>query len=136
MRKTIYSKDEKKGKWVQKVFDTDKSVFICHSPQGDLYKKKTVNEYFTWKRGEDKPVIVSWAEANNLVRNYGTREQHLELFTLYKTSTNEHDGKYTSINLDSYHKVKAERNASRLGLNLTTYIKRLIDQDDANRNYQ
>ena len=135
MRKIVYSRDPKDGKWKGRIYDTNKSTFICHTPQGDLYKKKNWNEYFTWKSGDDKPISVSWAEANNLVRTYGTREQHLKLFTVYNTSTNPDEKTSLHIKLDSYHKIKAERNASRLNMPVRAYICRLIDNDDANNNY-
>ncbi len=134
MRKTVYSRDPKDGKWKGKVYDTETSTFICHTPQGNLYKKRGCNEFFTWKTGDDKPVVVSWADANNLVRTYGTREQHLQIFTTYNASDSVKLGTPTSVMIDEYHAVKARRNASRLNLSIRKYIYRLIDKDDSNNN--
>lgn len=134
MRKIVYSRDPKDGKWKGKVFDTDKSIFVCHTPQGDLYKKKFYNEFFTWKNGDEKPIVVSWADANELVRVHGTREQHLNMFTTYGASTSATKNTM-QIELDEYHAIKAKRNASRLNLTVRKYVCRLIDKDDANNNY-
>ena len=118
-----------------KIYDTDTSQFVCHTPQGDLYKKRSSLEFFVWKTGDRDPVTVSWPDANNLVKTYGTREQYIAMFTAYDKSTDPHKGSSTQVRLSSYHRIKATRNAQRLGLSLKAYIERLIDRDDANHNY-
>ena len=136
MRKLIYYQDEETKKWKYKVFDTDKSTFLCHTPQGDLFQKRgSSKDFFTWKSKDEDPVTVSWAEANSLVKTYGSRELHLSLFTTWGTSTDQKDGKSTQVRLDSYHRLKAQRNADRLKLSMQGYIYRLIDKDDASNNW-
>ena len=134
MRKRIFYKDPATKKRFSRVFDTEKSAFICRTPQGKLYKKKTSHDFFLWKDDND-PITVSWADANALVSQYGTREQHLDMFTVHRKSTTPKTKGRLNIALGDYHKIKAQRNASRLGLSVRAYICRLIDKDDASHNF-
>ena len=135
MRRVYDSIDPKTKKRKQKVFDTDKSIYLCNTPDGKLYRKKNKVEFFIWKDGTNNPYIVSWADANNYVKTYGTREQYIQLFTAFDKSTTWNKGKGTNINIDAYHRIKVERNAERLHLSMQAYIYRLIDRDDDNHNY-
>lgn len=135
MRKVYNYRDPKTKKMVRKTYDTDKAQKLCDTPQGALYKKKTSPEFFTWKTGEPDPVSVSWADANNLVKTYGTREMHLRMFTAYGASTNPDAEGSWHVKLDQYHKIKAQRNAARLNLSIREYVCRLIDRDDDNHNF-
>lgn len=139
MRQRIYYRDEKDGKWKSKIYDTDKSKFLCDTPFGKLFQKNgRSKEFFFYNtEGASKGHIesITWSEASNIVNTYGTREQWIKEFTAMEKSTNSNDGGSTQIRLDSYHRIKAMRNADRLGLGITEYIKRLIDRDDNNRNY-
>ena len=134
MRKVIYTYHKDTKKYTNKVYDTEKATFICNTPQGNLYKKRGSSQaFFIW--GKDDPYEIEWADANNLVKTYGTREQHINLFTTFGASKDQRDGGVTSVNIDSYHRLKAWRNAQRLHLSLQAYIYRLIDKDDSNNNY-
>jgi len=136
MRKVVYTYHKETKKYTNKVYDTDKSTFLCHTPDGDLYRKRgSSREFYIWKDANSNPYTISWAEANNLVKTYGTRELHLQLFTTYGKSEDTRDGGTSTIRMDSYHRIKAERNAERLHLSLQSYIYRLIDKDDSNNNY-
>ena len=135
MKKTVYYQDKKTKQWKRKIYDTDKSVFLCPTPQGNLYKKKTSAEFYTWKNESENPVTVSWADANNLVKTYGPRDLHLKMFTAYQASTNSEDGGTLGITIDAYHKIKAQRNAAAHNISVREYICRLIDKDDDSHNF-
>lgn len=121
-------------------FNNEKSELICTTPEGTLYRKTSNSRKFYLYnfRGEtnkEKYKVISWSEASNLVRTYGTSEQWMQLFTvLDKSSSTKKSGK-SSIDLDPYHRIKVQRNADRLGISMTEYVLRLIDKDDNNRNY-
>ena len=122
-----------------KYYNLERSELICKTPDGILYRKFGPGRAFflynqNGKVNKEKFIDVSWAEANNIVKTYGTREQHLDIFTAYSASTDWHDGKSTSLRLDEYHRIKAQRNADRRKMNLTQYIKFLIDKDDESQN--
>ena len=125
------------GKW----YNPDKSILICETPKGTLYKKKSgkgAGFFLFNKDGETnnkKFTDVSWAEANNMTKTYGTREMVDKYFSLFEKSTNPRSGKYTSINLDEYHALKVLRNAEAHNMSMTTYIKYLIDKEDEQNNY-
>jgi len=121
-----------------KHYNPEKSDLICKTPDGILYQKRgRGKEFYLYnekgKTNKEKVTPVSWSEANNLTKTYGTREQHLEMFTLYKSKEGSKTG--ATLRLDEYHRIKMIRNADRLGLTMTEYIYRLIDRDDNNRNY-
>lgn len=135
MRKCVYYQDEKDKKWKRKIYDTEKSMFICHTPQGDLYKKRGSSQSFYVWGTDGVPQDITWADANNLTKTFGDRDTHLKLFTTLRASTDQRDGNTTQVRIDSYHRIKAWRNAERLNLSLQGYIYRLIDRDDDNHNY-
>lgn len=122
-----------------KEYNPEKAMMICSTPTGTLYRKTgRSKEFFLYnpngKTSKEKITSVSWPDANNLVKTYGTRDQWMELFTTYGKSTGA-TGNTNRVSLDDYHYLKAIRNADRLNLSVKEYICRLIDKDDNNRNY-
>lgn len=123
-----------------KHYNPDKSEKICDTPHGTLFRKRgRGNEFYLYNSGgstaKEKITVVSWADANNLTKTYGSRDLWIKYFTTYGKETNPREGGSTAFSLDAYYKVKAQRNASIKGMNMTEYIKYLIDKDDANNNY-
>ena len=123
-----------------KKYNIPKSILICETPQGTLYKKNgRGRDFFLYNKdgkvNREKFIDVTWAEANNLTRTYGTREMQEKYFTLYEKSDTTHKGSTATIRLDEYHAVKAFRNAQIKGMPMSTYIKMLIDKDDEMNNY-
>ena len=121
-------------------FNNEKSELICTTPNGTLYRKISSSRKFylynpRGKTNKEKYTTISWSEASNLVRTYGTSEQWMKTFTVLDKSTNTKAEGRVSIMLDPYHRIKVQRNADRLGLSMTEYVLRLIDRDDDNRNY-
>ena len=121
-------------------FNNDKSELICTTPEGTLFRKKSNSRKFYLynshgKTNKEKYTEITWSEASNLVRTYGTSEQWMNLFTVLDKSTKTNSGEKSPIYLDAYHRIKVQRNADRLGISMTEYVKRLIDRDDNNRNY-
>ena len=131
-----------KGRIGTKNYNTDTSDKVCNTPRGVLYHKRSRSqEFFLFKSDgattRERFIDVTWPEANDLVKQYGSREQHIELFTIVGASkTASSTGHRTRVNLDDYHYIKATRNASRLGISVGDYIRRLIDKDDANNNWR
>ena len=123
------------GKQIFKQYDTDKSLFICHTPDGDLYKKKVRLEYFIYNSSgktldEKIKRDILWKDAEKLCRQYGTKETYDQLFTIRKKSTNAHTGPHSTINLDDRTRIMAHRAACNLGMNLTEFVRFLIQKWD------
>jgi len=121
-----------------KRYNSDTATKICETPHGTLYRKQRKSqEFFLYhpqgKTPREKITSVQWADANALVKTYGTRDQWMELFTTFKAETGANE-QCRRMYFDPYHYVKAARNADRLGLSVKQYIDRLIDKDDANNN--
>ena len=124
------------GKW----YNPDKSTLICETPKGKLFRKKGSSiEFFLYnpdgETARQKFKSVPWADANNLVKTYATRDVHLKYFSTTDKATDMHKGGATAVYLDAYHRIKAQRNAEAHHMNVTQYIKYLIDRDDKNNNY-
>ena len=71
-----------------KVYDTDKSERICHVPGNQneaktLYKKKGTISFFTVVDRWNIVQPVTWNEAKEMIRQYGTREQYNKYFTFH-----------------------------------------------------
>ena len=112
---------------------------ICNTPNGILYRKNgRSKEFYLYnpkgKTNKEKITSVGWADASNLVKTYGTRDQWIEYFTTYRKSTGVKVNE-NRVSIDDYHYIKAVRNADRLKLSVKDYICRLIDKDDSNNNY-
>jgi len=123
-----------------KKYNNEKSELLCTTPDGTLFRKTGANrEFYLYnsrgKTNKEKYTPISWSEASNYTKTYGTKEQWIKMFTAMDKSTNPNSGGKSPVYLDSYHRIKAQRNADRLGLSMTEYVKRLIDRDDNNRNY-
>lgn len=121
-------------------YNNEKSELICTTPEGTLYRKSSNGRKFylydfRGKTNKEKYKTISWSDASNLVRTYGTSEQWMKLFTVLDKSKKTNSGEKSPVYLDAYHRIKAQRNADRLGLSMAEYVKRLIDRDDNNRNY-
>lgn len=121
-------------------FNTAKSTLLCQTPDGTLYQKRgSSREFYLYNaNGETnakKYVPVSWSDASNYVKTYGTKQQWIDKFTVMDKDTGTKNSGKTMYDLDPYHRLKAQRNADRLGMTVTGYIKYLIDRDDDNRNY-
>ena len=115
------------------------SELICDTPQGVLYRKKGRSKDFylynsKGRLNREKYIRISWPDANNLVKTYGSRDQWAEMFTTWGKSTGG-DNSSSCVHIDDYHYLKAIRNADRLHLSVKEYICRLIDKDDSNNNY-
>ena len=63
-----------------KVYDTSTSEFICHTPQGALYRKSSTLKFYLVSRNEQNVTPISWKEAESLIWEYGTRMQYDKLF--------------------------------------------------------
>ena len=122
-----------------KEYNPDTSQFICDVPGGALMRKvRKSKEFYIYNAhaATNKEMItpVSWPDANNYVKTYGSKEQWIELFTAYGKSTGV-VGNENRVSLDDYHYLKALRNADRFKISVKEYICRLIDKDDHNNNY-
>ena len=123
-----------------KMYNVEKSIYLCDTPQGTLYKKKgRATDFYLYnpdgKTNREKYVIVSWADANNLTKTYGDRDVHLQWFSTVDKSTDPSKTGNSVIRLDDYHRMKVMRNADKLGISMREYVMRLIDKDDEQNNY-
>lgn len=139
MRITIAYRDPVSKKPTSRVYDTDKSKFICNTPFGVLYQKRgqSIQFWLYHSRAKTKKEMVeevTWHDASNLVREFGTRDQYHELFLARKQSKSPEDG-FSHVRLPYFYRMKAQRNASRRKMNVTQYVKFLIDKDDSQNNY-
>ena len=125
-----------RGKKAYKKYDVDKSILICKSPQGMLYKKRTRTlEFFLYhpegKTNKDKITMnVPWDEAAKICYQYGTKEDYTLYFTMRKKSTSVKHAPHTSVTLDSRSRIMAQRGASRRNMNVTEFIRFLIQKYD------
>lgn len=118
-----------------KTYNPDTSILICETPQGKLFKKKGSSFGFFLYNPEGETVAkkitpLTWADANNIVKTYAPRDVHLKYFSTVDKETDQNKGKKTGYFLDEYHRIKAQRNAEAHRMNVTQYIKFLIDKDD------
>lgn len=122
-----------------KHYIPSKSLIICETPNGTLYRKKSGSTEFYLFRAEgetarQKITPLTWAEANNLTKTYAPREVHLKYFSTYGKETDQNKDSQT-FSIDRYHVIKLQRNADAHHMRMTEYIKYLIDRDDKNNNY-
>ena len=63
-----------------KVYDTSTSERICQTPFGYLYRKNSTLSFYLVSRNELNITPLKWIEAEQLIRNHGTRKQYEQLF--------------------------------------------------------
>lgn len=129
------------GNWhkTTHTFNTDKSTFICNTPDGRLYKKGGRRPgYFLYrdqaKTNREHITVLSWKEANQYCRTYGTKLLHQKYFSVNGKS--DHVTHNRSIYLSPKDWVKVERNANFLKMNTAEFIRYLINKYDSGRSYQ
>ena len=136
MPKITFEVKSYRGKKSQKIYNLDTAILICKTPEGILYKKKAGTlEFFLYhpqeKKNKDKITMnVPWDKAANLCRSYAPRDVYENLFTLRNKSTNKHSGPHQCVVLDDRTRVMAMRNASMRGMNVTQFIRYLIQNYD------
>ena len=123
------------GKQANKVYDTDKSVLICQTPKGYLYKKKNYLEFYLYRpngKTFDEKITrdLPWEEAGQLCHQFGTKQMYDALFTVRKKSTNSRTGPHRTIILDDRTRIMAMRQAYRLHMSLTEFVRFLIQKWD------
>lgn len=123
------------GKQANRVYDTDKSMLICQTPKGYLYKKKSHLEFFLYRSSGktfDEKITreLPWEEASKLCREYAPKEVYDSLFTVLKKSTNARTGPHRMITLDDRTRVMAMRQAYKLHMSLTDFVRFLIQKWD------
>ena len=116
-------------------YDPDKAIFICHTPDGDLYKKKNFLEFYLYhpngKTNKEKITMdLPWETARQYTLKYGTKDMHDKLFTVWKKSTNSHTGPHSTINLDDRTRTMALRQAYKLHMSLAEFVRMLIQKYD------
>lgn len=114
-----------------RIYDSEKSKEICNTPHGVLFRKRS-GEFWLYNKSKAEVKPMSWVEANDLIKQYGTREQYLDIFTLYGGRKGGNPG---HIFIDGKHMLRARRNADKHRMSVTTYINYLIDRDDNSHNY-
>ena len=131
-----YDKDLKHG--VVRHYDTDKSTVVCSVPNGKLMKKPRKTAFFIYnaqgKTNQEKIRELSYDEAKDMIRTWGTMEQYRKYFTVLRPDGTFDDRK-THIMLDEYHRIKLIRNAAILNMSMSQFVEYLIDRYDDNRNH-
>lgn len=128
----------KKNKYIHRMYNTDTSVLICHTPKGDMLMKKKTGEFYIYnpkgKGKYDKIIPLSWNDAKDTVKQYGTLEDFRKYFTLYDKDGRCQKDLDMHLIISPKTLLKARRNAYILGMPLTKFIRHLIDRYDAGNN--
>ena len=129
---TDYYPEKKRG--YTREYDTDKAKFICQTPEGRLLKKpRKCNFYLYNPKGKTKKEQIRellYHEAKELIRQYGTKEQYCEYFSVYDAHGNFKTQKHTTITIDESHRIKLFRNASLYSMGMSEFVCYLIDKHD------
>ena len=142
IRVSYYDKSRKRE--FSRIYNTDTAAFICQTPRGKVYKKpRKCNFYLYNPQGQtnkEKITELPYNEAKELIRQYGTKEQFCEYFSVLNA-----DGSFKStdkkafIYIDPIHRVKLFRTASLLSMTPSQCVQYLIDKYDDmrifNRNF-
>lgn len=108
-----------------KLYDTDKSEFICESAYGQIYRKKTgLGEYFACK---DETIIALEFEAAREIVKSNDSDAYEKLFVLRGKDTSK---KIITISMSDYDKMRLRRLSARRKMSMSEYIAWLIDQDE------
>ena len=129
----LYGYDKRRKQKYKRIYDTDASTFICQVPGGRLMKKPRKFNFYIYnplgKTKQEKVREIDYAEARELVRTYGTKEQYCEHFSVLNP-----DGTYKNkrfyLNIDEPHRLRLARNASALAMGLSECMMYLIDKYD------
>lgn len=122
----------KDGKMRTKRYNTDTAELLCNTPKGKLFLRRGRNfEIFLYdqnqKKTRDKITVVTWDEAKELVRTYGTRDMFHKYFAVVDSDAVLH------FFLKGRYAVKTRRNAMKKNMNATQFVKWLVDKYDKHR---
>ena len=133
---TLYKYDPNRKRYCPSIFDTDKSIFLCQVPGGKLYRRKQLCVFFIYNpRGKDKKEkirVIPYNEAKELVRVHGTKELYCEYFTVLNADgSQKKKSRRSAVYIDPAHKIRLQRTAALLGVDMTRCIQLLIDKYDS-----
>lgn len=125
------------GKQIFRTYDPDKSMFICQTPKGKLYKKKNFMEFYLYHPAGPKRCLetditrdVPWVEAEKLAHENAPKDVHDKIFRVWKKSTNSHTGPHSTVILDDRTRTMAMRHAHKLNTSVTQFVRMLIQKWD------
>lgn len=114
----------------RKVYDTETSEYICNTPDGKLYRKNSTIKFFIWhlKGSQFEPIPISWKQAEELIKQYGTRKQYDELFTPLSCYDPRKAKKRTTvaISMDDYSKLRIA--SGRRNVSIGEYLHLFINE--------
>lgn len=108
-----------------KLFDTEKSDFICESGIGNIYRKRTgLGEYFACD--DTKIFPLEYDVAKDLVKE-NAPDAYEKLFTL---RDKDNVKKVISFSISDYDKAKIRRMSAKRKMSMSEYLIWLVDQDE------
>lgn len=110
-----------------KLYDTDKSEFICDSTMGKIYRKRTgLGEYFAHNESRDKIIPLEYDSAKEIVKE-ADRAAYEKYFSLRDKSD---EKKLVNFSFTEYEIAKLRRFSSQRKMTMTGYIVWLMEQDE------
>lgn len=114
-----------------KVYDTSTAERICHIPGNQneaktLYKKNSTNSFFTVIDRWDIVQPVTWSEARDLIRQYGTRDQYCKYFQLHNAYGVPLKKQRTNIDMDKETYAMLRILAGEHGMSVKGYQRKMI----------
>ena len=110
-----------------KLYDTDRSEFICESGMGKIYRKRTgLGEYFAYNEDRDKVIPLEYDLAKEIVKDVD-RSVYEKYFSLRGKSD---EKRLMNFSFTEYEIAKLRRFSSQRNRTMSRYIIWLMEQDE------
>ena len=111
-----------------KLYDTDKSKFICESAYGKVYRKITgEGGYFAYDEEKSTIIPLEYETARDIVKENAPQEVFDELFSLRGKDTTK---KMVAMSMSDHDKMRLRRASAKRKMAMSEYIIWLLDQDE------
>ena len=111
-----------------KLYDTEKSDFICESDLGKIFRKRTgLGEYYAYNEQTQSILPLEYTVAKDIVKA-NDKEQYEKLFSI--RDKDDSTKKIIGISLTDSEKMKLRRQSAQKKMSMSEYIVWLIEQDE------
>ena len=111
-----------------KLYDTDKSEFICDSAMGKIYRKRTgLGEYYAYNEDRDRIIPLEYETAKEIVKDNASNDVYSKLFSIRGKDDTK---KMWAFSITETDKARIRRQSAKRKMSMSEYVVWLVDQDE------
>lgn len=111
-----------------KLYDTDKSEFICESSLGKILKKRTgLGEFFAYNEADGVIIPLEYDAARDIIKNNASDDIYNAHFSIRGKDDTK---KMWAFSITDTDKARIRRQSAKRKMSMSEYIVWLVEQDE------